>query len=188
MAYPSAFSQEGPCPGSTDAAAGTGWTLREAFSCRELNDAADIGSGRSVVKLRAAPREPRSKSLAARAPTSLSCAAGKADRSRSMLVRPRARRQRESPRSVPSLAYRGADRFASRAQRRESGSRGHRRLRSSRGVERVRTIPLRFRVTPRLACPSWRWIRSSRGSGLEHRQGTDLDPASRIWLPQAYEA
>jgi hypothetical protein len=34
-AYPSAYSQEGPCPGSTDATAGAGQTLQEAFSCRE---------------------------------------------------------------------------------------------------------------------------------------------------------
>jgi hypothetical protein len=34
-AYPSALSQEGPCPGSTQPTIRTGRTLREAVSCRE---------------------------------------------------------------------------------------------------------------------------------------------------------
>src|ERR1039458_5181378 len=52
-AYPSAFSQEGPCPGSPDRRPGPGRTLREAFSCRELR--APDGAPRQAWRGRLCP-------------------------------------------------------------------------------------------------------------------------------------
>src|SRR5215213_7310644 len=43
-AYPSAFSQQSPCPGSLDATVGPGQSLRRAFSCRDKQRQAALPS------------------------------------------------------------------------------------------------------------------------------------------------